>query len=72
MIADETIHAVCTWFRAHREDMERELLDRQAQERERLRCPRLREMLHKRGHQMRKERSMFNEWGFGGSKGRVA
>jgi hypothetical protein len=72
MISTRTIEAVAQWFVAHEAEAWAELLERQARERERLRCPRLREMLHKNGAKRRKERTMYNEWGFGGSKGRAA
>lgn len=62
MISPDTIARVAAYFAAHREEWLRDLLKTQAEERERLGCARLREMLHARGREKRMARSGFNAY----------
>lgn len=62
MISPDTIARVAAYFAAHREEWFRDLLTKQAEERERLGCSRLREMLHARGREKRTERTGFNAY----------
>lgn len=64
MIRMRTLILVARYFVAHRDEMTAELLERQRLERERLGCPRLREMLHARGREKRKQSTGFNDYGF--------
>ena len=64
MISSYTINRVAAYFAAHREQWEAELRAEHERERERLKCPRLREMLHARGREKRKQSTGFNDYGF--------
>lgn len=63
MISPDTIDRVARYFAQHRDEMDAELAEAQRIERERLKCPRLREMLHARGREKRRARSGFNDYG---------
>lgn len=64
MISAYTINRVAAYFAAHRDEWLAELAAEHQRERERLLCPRLREMLHARGREKRKQSTGFNDYGF--------
>lgn len=64
MISTFTIERVCAYFAEHRDQWLAELAAEHQRERERLKCPRLREMLHARGRAKRRESTGFNDYGF--------
>lgn len=62
MISADTIARVAAYFAEHREEWLSDLLAKQAEERERLGCRKLREMLHASGREKRMERTGFNAY----------